>query len=339
MLTQPQVMSSLLFFAVSYIVLSLNFRDSLKKDRKNQLFTLAAIFAIFALKMGYDMKSLPQSHYGILQVGRHSSTLDIRRSYKSLSRRYHPDKNPSERDAEMFQAVKASYDILMDESQREIYNRFGEGDLEFDPRKDEMKLISDISTVYLYWIVCSYIMTLPAGAQASRTWLIIIGIAVMALEVCFCLTETAIPEWAPESLTEYELLFYLHSCFPLFIAALRCLAESLYVDIDQTSIAVLRDFSVHQKALYDMVQQLQSLVEAEVGSDPSDANAADRDSNSQQRLESAQQQLLSLRDQMDSSNDSTSKYIEALKNCSSNPGSNYYWIIFVALYGGIYFLQ
>lgn len=135
----------------------------------------------------------------------------------------------------------------MDEEHRDIYNRFGGGNLEFDPRKDELKLISDIGVQYLFWAVTGYVMTIPVGARASRTWLMILGVVLLAVEVSFKLTETALPAWAPEGLTEHELVFYLHSAFPLVIAALRILAEALYVDADQTSYLVLKELYVHQK--------------------------------------------------------------------------------------------
>jgi hypothetical protein len=102
----------------------------------------------------------------------------------------------------------------MDEGTRDIYNRFGPVDLHFDPRKDEIKLIADIAVVYLTWAVLGYLMTIPAGAKASRTWLLILGVAMLAVEVAFKLTETTLPQWAPESLTEYELIWFMHAAFP-----------------------------------------------------------------------------------------------------------------------------
>jgi hypothetical protein len=135
----------------------------------------------------------------------------------------------------------------MDEEMRDVYNRFGSAHLEFDPRKDELKLISDIVVVYLFWAVAGYIMTIPAGARACRTWLMILGLAVMAVEVAFKLTETQLPDWMPEGLTEHELVWYLHACFPAAVAALRVLAESLYVDADQTSLSVLKEVYLQQK--------------------------------------------------------------------------------------------
>lgn len=58
------------------------------------------------------MQSLSKSNYSILQISRHSTTLDIRRSYKKLSKIYHPDKNPDSIDANnAFQNIKVAYDV------------------------------------------------------------------------------------------------------------------------------------------------------------------------------------------------------------------------------------
>lgn len=135
----------------------------------------------------------------------------------------------------------------MDEELRDIYNRFGPAYLEFDPRKDEMKLISDMSLKYICFGLVTYVMTIPSSSRASRTWIIILGLVMLAAEVAFCLTETTIPIWMPKSLIEYELLFYLESAFPLIVALLCALAKSLYVDVDQTTIAVLHDLMISQK--------------------------------------------------------------------------------------------
>lgn len=130
---------------------------------------------------------------------------------------------------------------------RDTYNRFGPDHLEFDPRKDEMQLIADVSIEFLFWGVIAYVMTLPQSARASRTWIIILGIVLLAIEVFLLLTETTIPNWLPPTLTEYELLFYLHSAFALVIVILSALSKSLYVDADKTSIAVLKEIYDHQK--------------------------------------------------------------------------------------------
>ena len=135
----------------------------------------------------------------------------------------------------------------MDESQRDIYNRFGLESLAFDPRLDELKLLSTLSAVYLYWLVATYIITIPIAGKASRTWIAIFGIGVVILEISLCLTESSLPSWTPSTLTEYELIGLIHSLFPAVIIAFANLATSLYVDIDKTSIGVLKELTQQQK--------------------------------------------------------------------------------------------
>lgn len=45
-------------------------------------------------------QALPINYYSVMEITRHQSALDVRRSYKNLSRKYHPDKNPGP-DAEL----------------------------------------------------------------------------------------------------------------------------------------------------------------------------------------------------------------------------------------------
>ena len=46
-----------------------------------------------------------------------------------------------------------------------------------------------------------------------------------------------------------------------------------------------------------------------------------------------------IREVMEQSSETTAVVVEQLKNSSANPGSKYYWLVFVATYGGVYFFQ
>jgi hypothetical protein len=52
-----------------------------------------------------------------------------------------------------------------------------------------------------------------------------------------------------------------------------------------------------------------------------------------------QDKLATLREDVDGAAQAATAHIDALRQCSSNPGANYYWIVFVVLYGSVYFLQ
>ncbi|KAI7850822.1 hypothetical protein BDC45DRAFT_487282 [Circinella umbellata] len=72
-----------------------------------------------------------KDYYNILDVPRDASKSQIKKHYKKLSRVYHPDKNPGNKDAEeKFMELSNAYEILMDDEKRGIYDRYGEEGLE-----------------------------------------------------------------------------------------------------------------------------------------------------------------------------------------------------------------
>ncbi len=64
--------------------------------------------------------------YAVLGVSRDASAQDIRKAYKKLARKLHPDVARSEADADRFKDVNAAYDVLGDEDKRKLYDDFGE---------------------------------------------------------------------------------------------------------------------------------------------------------------------------------------------------------------------
>ncbi|EJD06571.1 DnaJ-domain-containing protein [Fomitiporia mediterranea MF3/22] len=65
-------------------------------------------------------------YYKILGVHREASDADIRKAYKKLSKKYHPDKNKDEDAKEKFVEISYAYEVLSDETKRQIYDRHGE---------------------------------------------------------------------------------------------------------------------------------------------------------------------------------------------------------------------
>ncbi|KAI0346268.1 DnaJ-domain-containing protein [Trametopsis cervina] len=64
--------------------------------------------------------------YKTLDLDRTASEKDIRAAYKRLSRKYHPDKNKEEGAEERFVEVAHAYEVLSDETKKQIYDRYGE---------------------------------------------------------------------------------------------------------------------------------------------------------------------------------------------------------------------
>ncbi|MER1968462.1 molecular chaperone DnaJ [Castellaniella sp. GW247-6E4] len=64
--------------------------------------------------------------YEILGVAKNASEDDIRKAYRKLAMKYHPDRNPDSKEAEdKFKEAKEAYEILSDEEKRAVYDRFG----------------------------------------------------------------------------------------------------------------------------------------------------------------------------------------------------------------------
>jgi len=65
--------------------------------------------------------------YRILSVPKSAPQDEIKKAYRKLARKYHPDVNPGDRKAEkIFKEVSSAYDVLGDKEKRKLYDEFGE---------------------------------------------------------------------------------------------------------------------------------------------------------------------------------------------------------------------
>ena len=67
-----------------------------------------------------------RDYYEVLEVTRSASAEEVKRSYRKLAVKFHPDKNPDDPHAEeKFKELGEAYDVLMDVDKRSAYDRFG----------------------------------------------------------------------------------------------------------------------------------------------------------------------------------------------------------------------
>ena len=67
------------------------------------------------------------NYYDILGVRRDASEPEIKRAYRRLARKYHPDVNPGDKSAEArFKKINEAYEVLSDKETRKKYDRFGD---------------------------------------------------------------------------------------------------------------------------------------------------------------------------------------------------------------------
>jgi len=66
-----------------------------------------------------------QDYYQILGVSRDAETSDIKKAYRKLARKYHPDVNQDAGAEDKFKQVNEAYEVLKDTDKRQAYDRFG----------------------------------------------------------------------------------------------------------------------------------------------------------------------------------------------------------------------
>jgi len=71
-------------------------------------------------------KMAKRDYYEVLGVGRNASADDIKRAYRRMAMKYHPDKNPDDKEAETkFKECAEAYEVLSDPEKRQRYDQFG----------------------------------------------------------------------------------------------------------------------------------------------------------------------------------------------------------------------
>ena len=67
-----------------------------------------------------------RDYYEVLDVSKNASEAEIKKAFKRLAMKYHPDRNPDNAEAEeKFKEAKEAYDILSDDQKRAAYDQFG----------------------------------------------------------------------------------------------------------------------------------------------------------------------------------------------------------------------
>ena len=75
-----------------------------------------------------------KDYYEVLGVDKNADDETIKKAYRKLAKKYHPDTNAGNAEAEKkFKEISEAYAVLSDKEKRKEYDQFGNGDFEYDP--------------------------------------------------------------------------------------------------------------------------------------------------------------------------------------------------------------
>ncbi|BFZ10821.1 hypothetical protein BsWGS_13860 [Bradybaena similaris] len=89
---------------------------------------LCFLAALYCTTILYDAVESADDHYKILGVKRSASQKEIKKAFRKLALKYHPDKNKEKGAQDKFLKISKAYEILSDPKKREVYDMYGDDD-------------------------------------------------------------------------------------------------------------------------------------------------------------------------------------------------------------------
>ncbi|MCE9590267.1 MAG: molecular chaperone DnaJ [Planctomycetes bacterium] len=111
-----------------------------------------------------------RDYYEILSVERTVETEEIKRSYRKLAMKYHPDRNPGDQEAEAkFKEAAEAYEVLSDPDRRQRYDQFGHEGLRSTPGHDFSRMDpNDIFSMFGFGDVLEQMFGGGGAARGGR---------------------------------------------------------------------------------------------------------------------------------------------------------------------------
>ena len=67
-----------------------------------------------------------RDYYEVLGIGRNADAKEIKKAYRKLAKKYHPDMNPGDKQAEQkFKEITEAYNVLSDTEKKKLYDQYG----------------------------------------------------------------------------------------------------------------------------------------------------------------------------------------------------------------------
>ena len=81
---------------------------------------------IFRMGKKVETVSAKRDYYEVLGISKTADASAIKKAYRKLAKKYHPDSNPNDTvAAERFKEINEAYDVLSDPEKKKLYDQFG----------------------------------------------------------------------------------------------------------------------------------------------------------------------------------------------------------------------
>ena len=124
-----------------------------------------------------------RDYYDVLGVSRSASASEIKKAYRKLAKKYHPDTNAGNKEAEQkFKEVTEAYNVLSDEEKKKMYDQFGMRHLTEVHQMEHIKVMQEIMVLVLAALTVEHIKMQMAVIMniisMVATWMIFLEICL-----------------------------------------------------------------------------------------------------------------------------------------------------------------
>jgi len=145
--------------------------------------------------------AVKRDYYDVLGIDRNADEKTIKKAYRKLAKKYHPDTNAGNPDAaDKFKEVNEAYDVLGDPKKKKMYDQFGHAAFEAGAEPVQVPVDSADSRVVAMAAIRNFTLMV-------KTWMISL---VISLEICstavtaqaMALAETALMSTSPVTVAD-----------------------------------------------------------------------------------------------------------------------------------------
>ena len=209
--------------------------------RKGIYYACALLCCVAAVTTytGY-LSEKPESYYSLMETPVTSTQQQVKRAFRSISLKYHPDKlgalSSEEREAAgaRYVLIMAANDVLSDPHARKVYDRFGQKGVDaFRSKSDsdyQTPALIGMAMNALVWGMLTFLLSLGEAGGTARTWSFagLVGICVMEYQMRF--SELDVMTSALPYMPVFEKVRILWEVYPAFMRGSLMVAQSTFVD-------------------------------------------------------------------------------------------------------------